>query len=236
MAVVTQPSLNDCHEPALAKVAIVCGSPLLAQGLRAAIAGDPALRIQQLASIDEPLAGPVDLVVAYVSDALGALSAYEAFSATARLVLLGDDLRAVASQHERNGTANGSAIGLLAGDASPMQLRAAVNAVLTGLNAIAPMHGVNRSALTTIDVTLGEPLGRLRDLEHRPTDHEPLTPRELEVYELLAKGLSNRDIGAALDISAHTAKFHVGQILAKVGAATRAEAVLVGMQFGLIGA
>jgi DNA-binding CsgD family transcriptional regulator len=66
-------------------------------------------------------------------------------------------------------------------------------------------------------------------------EHEPLTPRELEVFELLGKGLSNRDIGGVLGISAHTAKYHVARILAKVGAATRAEAVREGLRWGLIG-
>jgi DNA-binding NarL/FixJ family response regulator len=226
----------------MTKVAIVCSSPLLAQGLQAAIACDPKLRIQQLESVDEPLPGPVDLVIAYVSDALIALSVHDTYAAAACLVLLGDDLRAVVSRHG----SNGAAIGLLAGDASPEQLRAAVNAVLAGLNAVAPMHYLNASAVDAaavdaaadarLDETHVDPLRRLHESNHRPADHEPLTPRELEVYELLAKGLSNRDIGAALDISAHTAKFHVGQILAKVGAATRAEAVLIGMQLGLIGA
>jgi DNA-binding NarL/FixJ family response regulator len=65
--------------------------------------------------------------------------------------------------------------------------------------------------------------------------HEPLTPRELEVFELLGKGLSNPDIGRVLGISTHTAKYHVAQILAKVGAATRAEAVHQGLRAGLIG-
>ena len=64
---------------------------------------------------------------------------------------------------------------------------------------------------------------------------EALTSRELEVFELLAKGLSNRDVAGVLGISAHTAKFHVAQILAKVGAATRAEAVAIGLRLGLIG-
>jgi DNA-binding NarL/FixJ family response regulator len=67
------------------------------------------------------------------------------------------------------------------------------------------------------------------------SDHEPLTPREIEVFELLGKGLSNRDIGGVLGISAHTAKYHVAQILAKVGAATRAEAVREGLRHGWIG-
>jgi DNA-binding NarL/FixJ family response regulator len=68
-----------------------------------------------------------------------------------------------------------------------------------------------------------------------PATREPLTPREIEVFELLGKGLSNRDIGGVLGISAHTAKYHVGQILAKVGAATRAEAVREGLRHGWIG-
>ena len=68
-----------------------------------------------------------------------------------------------------------------------------------------------------------------------PWLREPLTARELEVYELMAKGLGNRDIGAALGISAHTAKFHVAQILEKTGSATRTEAVRQGLRWGLIG-
>ena len=67
------------------------------------------------------------------------------------------------------------------------------------------------------------------------SEHEPLTPREIEVFELLGKGLSNRDIGGVLGISAHTAKYHVAQILNKVGAATRAEAVHEGLRHGWIG-
>lgn len=62
-----------------------------------------------------------------------------------------------------------------------------------------------------------------------------LTAREVEVFELMSRGLSNREIGALLGISAHTAKFHVGQILDKTGAATRAEAVRAGVRQGLIG-
>jgi len=64
---------------------------------------------------------------------------------------------------------------------------------------------------------------------------EPLTARELEVFELLAKGLGNRDIASALGISRHTAKFHVAQILEKTGAATRTEAVRQGLRMGLVG-
>ena len=55
------------------------------------------------------------------------------------------------------------------------------------------------------------------------------------MLELLGKGLTNAELGRALRISSHTAKYHVAQILAKMGAATRAEAVHAGLRAGLIG-
>ncbi len=63
---------------------------------------------------------------------------------------------------------------------------------------------------------------------------EPLTARERGVLHLVAEGLANHDIGARLGISAHTAKFHVSQILAKLSAATRAQAVAIGWRSGLL--
>jgi NarL family two-component system response regulator YdfI len=63
---------------------------------------------------------------------------------------------------------------------------------------------------------------------------EPLTRREREVLRLLASGLGNKEIAAKLKISEHTAKFHVASILGKLGAASRAEAVSIGMRNGLI--
>jgi DNA-binding NarL/FixJ family response regulator len=65
--------------------------------------------------------------------------------------------------------------------------------------------------------------------------HEPLTARELEVFELMAKGMPNRDIARALGISPHTAKFHVAQILEKTATASRTEAVGYGLRHGLVG-
>jgi DNA-binding NarL/FixJ family response regulator len=63
---------------------------------------------------------------------------------------------------------------------------------------------------------------------------EPLTPRESEVVQLLALGLSNKEIAGRLDISEHTAKFHVMAILAKLGAQSRTEAVVRAARLGLI--
>lgn len=63
---------------------------------------------------------------------------------------------------------------------------------------------------------------------------ERLTPREGEVLQLLARGLTNAEIGTRLGLSEHTAKFHVGAVLGKLGARSRAEAVALGARLGWI--
>jgi len=62
-----------------------------------------------------------------------------------------------------------------------------------------------------------------------------LTEREREVLALMAEGLSNKEIGARLGFSERTAAFHVGNILQKLGAASRTEAVVRAKERGMIG-
>ena len=61
-----------------------------------------------------------------------------------------------------------------------------------------------------------------------------LTQREREALELLAEGASNKLIARKLDISVHTAKFHVAAVLAKLHARNRADAVAIGLRQGLL--
>jgi DNA-binding CsgD family transcriptional regulator len=63
---------------------------------------------------------------------------------------------------------------------------------------------------------------------------QPLTQRERETLALLADGASNKLIARRLDISVHTAKFHVAAVLAKLSAANRADAVATGVRQGLL--
>jgi DNA-binding NarL/FixJ family response regulator len=63
---------------------------------------------------------------------------------------------------------------------------------------------------------------------------ESLTPRELEVLQLMARGLTNRQIARRLEISEHTVKFHAGAILGKLNARSRAEAVARSIGLGWI--
>jgi DNA-binding NarL/FixJ family response regulator len=63
---------------------------------------------------------------------------------------------------------------------------------------------------------------------------EPLTPRELQVLQLVAQGLPNKGIARRLGISENTAKFHVASLCGKLGASSRTEAVTIAARRGLI--
>ncbi|MCL7429593.1 AAA family ATPase [Streptomyces sp. YS415] len=75
---------------------------------------------------------------------------------------------------------------------------------------------------------------RARLSDAREATASPLTAREQDVLRLLAQGRSNRQIGEELFISGKTASVHVSNILAKLGAASRGEAVAVAYREGLI--
>lgn len=123
-------------------------------------------------------------------------------------VLLTDEEDLLASVRPMRG-----GLALLPTSATADQLIAAIEAAAAGLAVLHPDHAGALSA--------------------RPGD-DPLTPREREVLHLLAAGLGNKEIAGRLAISDHTAKFHVSQILAKLNAASRAEAVSIAMRRGLV--
>ncbi|WP_292180690.1 helix-turn-helix transcriptional regulator [Mesorhizobium sp.] len=77
------------------------------------------------------------------------------------------------------------------------------------------------------DLSDEEPLD---DRAERPA----LSPRESEVLALLAEGAPNKVIARRLNISVHTAKFHVAAILIKLGAANRTDAIAIAMRQGLV--
>jgi DNA-binding NarL/FixJ family response regulator len=85
------------------------------------------------------------------------------------------------------------------------------------------------------ELIVGEgPGGEATEAAGMVADSRTLTARELDVLRLMAQGLGNRSIGRELAISAHTAKYHVAAVLAKLGAHTRAEAVSRGIRRGLV--
>ena len=80
-------------------------------------------------------------------------------------------------------------------------------------------------------------LGRIRALgragARAPTLPDGLSPREVQILALVARGLSNREIGATLFISEHTAANHIRSILRKTGCANRTEAASYAHRHGL---
>jgi two-component system, NarL family, response regulator YdfI len=107
-------------------------------------------------------------------------------------------------------------------EVSPEQLRAALEAAAAGLVVV---HPSEVSAVLPAPAALSSPVRELP---------EPLTPREREVLQMISAGLGNKEIAGRLSISEHTVKFHVASILGKLGAATRTEAVSIGIRHGLV--
>lgn len=64
--------------------------------------------------------------------------------------------------------------------------------------------------------------------------HPELTPREIEILKLVVNGMSNKKIGFALNISEHTVKNHLKNILGKLGANDRTHAATIALQRGII--
>lgn len=106
--------------------------------------------------------------------------------------------------------------GYLLKDASADELLAAIKAIAAGQTQLASRV----AARLVIGTQGGGP--------------EPLTPREVEVLTLLGRGQSNGEIAAALTIAPRTVKVHVQNILGKLGASNRTEAVTQAVKRGLI--
>jgi len=117
------------------------------------------------------------------------------------------------------------------GDAALSSGASAVVSRTAGSDTIAAAIVAASNGLVTVDPALAA-IRPVRGVEPEPLDE--LTPRELGVLQLLAGGLSNKEIAARLAISEHTVKFHVNAVLAKLDADTRTEAVVRGARLGLV--
>ncbi|MBI3163899.1 MAG: response regulator transcription factor [Anaerolineales bacterium] len=135
------------------------------------------------------------------------------------ILFLTDDVDSI----RRMLTSNLHAWGVLSLEAGAGELAAGIVAVAEGL-------WVGEPALVEGLMRLpkgGEGLGD----ESLP---EPLTAREKEVLHKMAEGLANKQIALELGVSEHTVKFHLSALYAKLGVASRTEAVKRGIELGLI--
>ncbi|MCP9959140.1 response regulator [Streptomyces sudanensis] len=117
------------------------------------------------------------------------------------------------------------ASGFLLKDAPPADLIAAVRVVAGGEALLAP--SVTRRLIE--DFAARRPARRERSVRLNG-----LTPRETEVLELVARGLSNQEIAAHLVLAEQTVKTHIGRVLAKLGLRDRAQAVVFAYESGLV--
>jgi DNA-binding NarL/FixJ family response regulator len=208
-------------------VLVVARQPVARAGLRALLAGrSEVYAIGQAGSVEDA----IDLAQRLTPDAAmaswgpGELEDVLALARGLRplgtpLLLLGD----VPDPHELALIiGDAGARGVILAEATPDEIASAVHAISEGLLVLDPPL----AALLAAHSGYGAP----REGE----TGEPLSDREREVVELLALGLPNKTIARRLGISEHTVKFHVGSILAKLGAASRTEAVTRAARRGLI--
>lgn len=118
-------------------------------------------------------------------------------------------------------------------------LRAGVRAILprdsSAEEIVAACHAVHSGLALLGPETVEQLVARIPTQDEGDTQPaEGLTSREIDVLRMLAEGLGNKDIAAALAISEHTVKFHVSSILSKLGADSRTEAVTTGLRQGIL--
>ncbi|MFI6474100.1 response regulator [Streptomyces sp. NPDC050516] len=123
------------------------------------------------------------------------------------------------------GALRAGAYGFLPKDSSPEDLSAAIRTVHAGEAAVAP-----RLLTRLISTFVTAP----RDPRPAPTGLGELTPREVEVWRLMATGLDNTEIARALELSPSTVKNHITRIFDKLAVRDRAQAVIAAYESGLV--
>ena len=189
------------------RVLLNISSPAMRAGLRALLAFDETIKVLgELPEDDNEAEVVITSASAVLSDENE--SVLRLSSGQAGILFLSDDQFNVEELKRSY-----RVWGILPTEASAEELIAAIHALSQGL-------------------IVGSPT--LLFEANESVERGPLTGRESEVLELLAKGLANKQIAVSLGISEHTVKFHVSSIFVKLNVTNRAEAVREGLRGGLI--
>lgn len=205
------------------RVLVIADDPLARAGLGLVLEGEAGCQVVGQVAAEADLLAEVE---AAGPDVVVWDLGWSAGPAVQRLLALAGDLPPVvalvpaAGEGGLAGSAwQAGALGVLGREAVAGKLAAAVAAVGQGL--------------VVLDRGLA---GEVWPVPRGPTAElvEELTPREQEVLQLLAEGLTNKAIARRLGISEHTVKFHVNAILGKLSAQSRTEAVVLATRLGLV--
>lgn len=220
---------NFQFEDSLIRVLVIAHSVVMQAGLEALLASDPKLEVvgsladtRYLQSQVEQLQPDVVLLEWEESDLdwLGTLVGEGAGAETPAatgpgMVLLMEDWQsAPIADLLRSGVQ-----GILPDDATADEIIGTLQTVALGLTVLHP------DIATPLLLSLPS---------NSPISPTSLTPREIEVLQMLAEGLGNKAIARRLTISEHTVKFHIGSIFSKLNASSRTEAAILGARQGFI--
>ncbi|MBW4595075.1 MAG: response regulator transcription factor [Brasilonema angustatum HA4187-MV1] len=211
------------------RVFVVAASPVVRAGLSAVVATSSKLTVVGTASDLDALTREFeqlqpDVLLLDVSGQFQELvwekllsSQQQQYSA---IVVLTDELDSL----DLEAALRAGVRSILPSSSTESEIVAAVEAIALGL---VVLHS------DTIEFLLPLKESSVRD-KQTTNPVQALTPREIEVLQMLGSGLSNKAIAKRLNISEHTVKFHVSSIFQKLSVSTRTEAVTVGVRLGLI--
>lgn len=209
----------------MTRVLVTAADNIVRAGLESIIRASPDLtlvnataNLNTLAAVVQDYSPDVLLIELGLSndEILERLLALHAISEVATVILIDDLQGDWTSEALRLGVR-----AILPRSATAEEIIAAVIAVSTGLVVLHPDVDFLLPILPSSSRTLTSLV-------------QALTPREIEVLEMLAEGLGNKSIARRLSISEHTVKFHVSSIFTKLNVSSRTEAVTIGIRQGLI--
>jgi NarL family two-component system response regulator LiaR len=204
------------------RVLIADDHEVVRQGLRSILGSGPEFAIvgeaedgQQALELSRSVRPDVVLmdVVMPQMDGISALAAIRAELPETEVLVL----TSVLDEDRLLAAVRGGAIGYLLKDTRAEELRRAIKAAAEGQSQISPQAAA-----------------RLMQEIRAPGVVEPLTQRESEVLQLLAHGLTNREIGLRLQIGEQTVKSHVHNLLRKLQLSSRTHAALYAVRTGLV--